>query len=73
MEWLEVLDKLSDKLGVLAILVIGYLIMRIKDLASRVEYLEDKIVSSDKVLSDIRESVSYIKGRLENSEIHLKN
>ena len=72
MEWLEVLDKLSDKLGVLAILVIGYLIMRIKDLASRVEYLETKMVSSDKVLSDIRESVAWIRGRLENSEIHLK-
>lgn len=73
MEWLEVLDKLSDKLGVLAILVIGYLIMRIKDLASRVEYLENKVVSSDKVLSDIRENVAWIRGRLDNSEIHLKN
>lgn len=65
MEWIEVLDKLSDKLGVLAILVIGYLIMKIKELSSRIDYLENQYSKQADMLSNIHADVSYMRGKIE--------
>lgn len=68
MEILSIMDMISGKLGVVATLIVFYLIVEVRELKSRVNKLESEAAALKECLSDIRAGVAFIKGKLSKDE-----